>query len=276
MNAFRRRSHRRGGPQVVAAGVLAAATPLYVAEAWGAAVPVVESEGREIRPQADQPTIQTDGSADPGSAVNTMYYEFQIVQDEVRRLYGVVEELNHRVERLEREQRERYIELDQRLLELRSGPGKVAEGNGDADSPSASPAVPVTEREAYNLAIELVNAARPLPLSERQPRYRRALGLFRDVVKDFPNGEFTANAFYWMGEMHLAMGDPENARAMFTQVDLLYDDHPKVPDALYKLGEVYNVLGDTESAREHLNRVIGDYPASTAAGLAQKLLPELR
>ena len=145
-----------------------------------------------------------------------------------------------------------------------------------SESPSDSPAVPVTEREAYNVAIELVNAARPLPRSEQHPQYRKAMGMFRDIVNDYPNGEFTANAFYWIGEMHLALGEHEDARAAFAQVDLLYDDHPKVPDALYKLGEVYSVLGNTERSREYMNRVIRDHPGSTAEGLARKFLAELR
>ena len=221
--------------------------------------------------------MRDDDSGQPDSGVNTLYYDLQLAQDEVRRLHGVVEELNHRMERLEREQRERYIELDQRLLELQgngSATGNAAPGT--PDGPSDVPPVPVTEREAYNVAIELVNSARPLPESEQRPQYRRALGLFRDVIKDYPNGEFTANAFYWIGQLHFALKEYEDARAMFTQVDALYDDHPKVPDALYKLGEVYHVLGDTARAREYLNRVIADYPTSTAAGLARKYLAELR
>lgn len=253
------------------------ANVLLAAGALAAAAPVQDSEGRVVRRAPDRQALPDDDPAESGADVNTMYYEFQLMQDEVRRLHGVVEELNHRMDRLEREQRERYVELDQRLLELRSGTGVVAEGEaGTPDAISDAPPVPLSEREAYNVAIELVNTARPLPESEQRPQYRRAQGLFREIIKDYPNGEFTANAFYWMGEIHLALKEYEDARAAFAQVDLLYDDHPKVPDALYKLGEVYNVLGDVERAREYLNRVINDHPTSPAAGLARKYLAELR
>ena len=249
----------------------------FAAGALAAAAPVQESEGRAVPRAPVRPVVQNDDSGQPDSDVNTLYYDLQVAQDEVRRLHGVVEELNHRMDRLEREQRERYIELDQRLLELRGdGAATGTETPGTPGAPADVPPVPVTEREAYNVAIELVNSARPLPESEQRPQYRQALSLFRDVIKDYPNGEFTANAFYWQGELHLALKEYEDARAMFTQVDLLYDDHPKVPDALYKLGEVYNVLGDTDSARKYLNRVVNDHPTSTAAGLARKYLAELR
>ena len=253
----------------------AAAHVVLAAGALAAAAPVQESQGEVLR-EPVRPAVRDDDSAQPDAAVNTMYYEFQLLQDEVRRLHGVVEELNHRMDRLEREQRERYIELDQRLLN-RGDPGATGNGeDGAPDAPSDEPPTPVTEREAYNVAIELVNTARPLPESEQRPQYRRALGLFRDIINNYPNGEFTANAFYWRGEIHLALKEYEDARAHFAQVELLYDDHPKVPDALYKLGEVYHVLGDTDRAREYLNRVINDHPTSTAAGLARKYLAELR
>lgn len=249
----------------------------FAAGALAAAAPVNESQGREVLREPDRPADGDDDPAQPGSDIDTMYYEFQFLQDEVRRLHGVVEELNHRMDRLEQEQRERYIELDQRLLELRDGTGQP--GNADApapDAPANVPPVPRTEREAYNVAFELLNSARPLPESEQRPQYRRALTLFQDIIDSYPNGEFTANAFYWRGEIHLALKEYEDAREAFAQVDLLYDDHPKVPDALYKLGEVYNMLGDTGSAREYLTRVVNDHPTSTAAGLARKYLAELR
>lgn len=246
------------------------------ANALAAAAPVLESQGREILREPDRSAARDDDSPRSDSDVNTLYYDLQLALDEIRRLHGVVEELNNRMDRLEREQRERYIELDQRLLERRGNGPAGDPASGTPDAPSDEPPAPVTEREAYNVAIELVNSARLLPESEQRPQYRQALSLFRDVIKDYPNGEFAANAFYWQGELHLALKEHEDARAMFTQVDLLYDDHPKVPDALYKLGEVYNVLGDTDRAREYLNRVINDHPTSTAAGLARKYLAELR
>ena len=277
------RSRRPVGAALVAARIdllpicaFAAAHLMLAAGASAAAAPVQESQGRDVQREPVRPAVQDDDPVEPDADSSTLYYEFQLMQDEVRRLHGVVEELNHRMDRLEQEQRERYIELDQRLQELRDGAGDT--GNADAGTPDAPlnvPSVPRTEREAYNVAIELVNAARPLPESEQRPQYRRALALFQDIINSYPNGEFTANAFYWRGELHLALKEYEDAREAFAQVDLLYDDHPKVPDALYKLGEVYNMLGDTESAREYLTRVINDYPTSTAAGLARKYLAEL-
>ena len=270
------RSARNGNLRTATVVSVAAALAAFSIRAIAAA-PVEESQGSELRRSAEVAAAYDDPDAsaprDAQSDVNTMYYEFQLMQDEVRRLHGVVEELNHRIALLEREQRERYIELDQRLVELRPN-GTGVEGTDATPGVGDVPAVPVTEREAYNAAIDLVNNARPLPELERRSQYQRALELLQDIIKDYPNGEFTPNAFYWIGEVHQALGAHEDARQAFALV-LVYEDHPKVPDAIFKLGRAYELLGDTERAREYLNQVIGEYPASSAAGLARTFLSEL-
>ena len=127
----------------------------------------------------------------------------------------------------------------------------------------------------YNAAITIVSEARPLPAPERRPSYEQALAMFQDMIKSYPNGEFTPNAYYWIGEVQLALEEVELARQAFAQVVLLYHDHAKVPDALYKLGEVYHRLGETQRSRDYLDRVIREHSATTAAGLARAYLSEL-
>lgn len=273
---------------LVCAALVGAANLLVAPGAYAGPVPVEESEGARREPEPAAPEGSRDRARTPvqpstGEAtggLGNLYYELQLLQDEVRRLHGIVEEQNHRIERLTREHRERYIELDERILELGQGRpvSDTPVNDGDPAGPVAEvPAGPVemTEREAYNAAISLVVQARPLPPKERRPVYQRAHGMFQDLIKDYPNGEFAANAFYWIGEIQLALEEPELARQAFVQVVLLYGEHPKVPDALYKLGEVYGVLGDMERAREYLERVIREHPTSTAAGLANAYLSEL-
>lgn len=281
------RSRVRSGSAVL----VGAANLLVASGTYADPVPVEESEGARREPE---PAVTADSrdrvrtpvqpsTGEPAAGLGNLYYELQLLQDEVRRLHGIVEEQNHRIERLTREHRERYIELDRRILGLGQG-GSVDSGETplDGDDPTGleAPGVPagpveMTEREAYNAAIRLVVQARPLPPAERRPAYQRAHGLLQDLIREYPSGEFTANAFYWIGEIQLALEEPELARQAFVQVVLLYGEHPKVPDALYKLGEVYGVLGDMERAREYFERVIREHPTSTAAGLANAYLSEL-
>ena len=93
---------------------------------------------------------------------------------------------------------------------------------------------------------------------------------FQQLIIDYPNGQFTPNAFYWLGELFLAQKQREEARQYFMQVINLYPDHQKVPDGRYKLGVVYQGLGADTQALEYLQRVQDQHSQSPAAALAKK------
>lgn len=211
--------------------------------------------------------------AAPSEGIATLYYQLQVLQDDVRRLQGIVEEQNHRIERLVEEQRERYMELDERLLALT---GTTPQGPGAAPAVAPGDFAPSTEREAYNAAFSVVKDAAGLAPTERREAYRQALALFAALIADYPNGEFTPNAYYWTGEAQLFLGEAELARQAFIQVVSLFGGHAKVPDALYKLGVVYHQLQDASGALHYLDRVIAEFPDHTAARLARSYAAELR
>lgn len=252
---------------------------VVVATAWFATVVMAAAPVEEARPvqsPATTPAGAEDTDADDASGIGTLFYQLQILQDEVRRLQGIVEEQNYRIERLVREQRERYIELDQRLLALRpdaAQPPAADEPDGPA---STVPGAVSAQGDAYNRAYAVVTGARRLPPSERVTEYQRALLMFDDVIRGHPDGQYTPNAYYWMGELHLAMDALEEARQAFAQVTNIYADHAKMPDALYKLGVTYHRLGDNVRALQYLDRVTDEYPDSAQAGLARSYAAELR
>jgi len=275
------------------APVLAAGMLLLAAGAAGAAVPVEESTPSRggQQPAQGQPGASGSGGADAtvdaramdqaqggGDAgrLSQLFYQIQVLQQEVQQLRGMVEEQSYQLERLARDQQEQYLDLDRRMQALREGAGqaRVASPSGQADgaatasgdrSGGAPAGAAGSEREAYASAFELM----------RQRQFEASAQAFEALIQDYPNGAYTPNAFYWLGELHLAQDELEPARQSFVQVVNLYPDHQKVPDALYKLGVTYHRLGDVERARQYLNRVRSDYPQSSAAGLAQTYLAEL-
>ena len=252
---------------------------LLAGAAVGAAVaqvPVKESSA------AGEPAAAEPVYARPAATQNTdaarlgeLFHRIQVLQQEVRELRGQVEEQAFRIERLTRQQQQQYIDLDQRLLALR-GQGQGQPGTAPATQGSQTPAVPRTpppaggssppEREAYAAAFNLM----------QEGRFEESADAFNGLITDFPNGQYTPNAFYWLGELHLAMDEVEMARQSFAQVLALYPEHGKAPDALYKLGVVHHRLNDNERALQYLNRVIAEHPDSTAAGLARTYAAELR
>jgi tol-pal system protein YbgF len=249
-----------------------------LATAAGAAVPVQESSssaqaaaggaygGSQAAPGATE-------AADNNSRLSELFYQLQVLQQEVQDLRGLVEEQNFQLNRLARDQQEQYLDLDRRMQALRANAPTQPPVSGGAQAGGSAPSSAATaaaasgsERDAYAAAFNL--------MKERQ--FEASADAFNQLVVDFPNGAYTPNAFYWLGELYLAQDEIEKARQSFVQVVNLYPDHQKVPDALYKLGVVYHRLGDVQRAREYLNRVRSEYPQSSAAGLAQTYLAELQ
>lgn len=232
---------------------------------------------------------QTAGIRSAQAAGTPLLYQVQVLQQQLRELNGLVEEQASLIKKLQQDQRQRYVDLDRRLVALslnRPGADPTAVPDQGAPAPdqrgtnaveASVPAVrlpqqtvtkepkPANEREAYGRAIEWMRA-------KRFDDSTQALG---DLIVDYPNGQFTPNAFYWLGELKLATGEQETARQNFVQVVKLYPDHHKVPDALYKLGVIYYQLGDDQEARRYLEQVQKKHPQSSAGALAARYLAEM-
>lgn len=243
---------------------------------------------------AAQPAVPVDDARQRGGSaqLSELFYQLQIMQQEVQTLRGLVEEQGHLIRRLQRDQKEQYIDLDGRLAALGRGSGPAALGRGSetaalgrgpataapgrgsaTDGPENGPAPasatgPAAEGEQadYNSALKLL----------RERRYDESLQSFNRLLSDYPGGQYAGNALYWLGELYLVKNESERAREQFVQVIDLYDDHPKVPDALYKLGVTYHRLGDKDLALEYLNRVRGRYPSHSAAKLAADYAREMQ
>lgn len=281
-----------------------------------AAVPVVESRssdqapgiaaGNPVPSQSSQqrPSEGAPAASPEGSRLTTLYYQIQLMQEELRQLRGQVEEQQFLIDRLRRDQREQYLDLDGRVSALTSGAAASVSTPAAASAPSSSPtpnstpqtgpeplAQVTTGRTASAQPVNRPAASRPASSSAsaaEQQSYNAAIALMRDkrfddsvdafnqLVVDYPNGALTPNAFYWLGELYLAKDELEQSRQSFTQVMNLYPDHRKVPDAIYKLGVVFSLLGDSRRSLELLKRVQTDYPGSSAAGLADSYAAELQ
>jgi len=248
-----------------------------------------------VEPVAEQaavlPYVQADTSADftgsqplPLSSTDSrsLALRVQQLEEEIRRLNGLVEEQASLLMRLQDQSLERYVEMDRRLAAIGTAdPSAFIEGDEETDSPApdesaslgdvreAVAEVQPGEREAYQSAYGLV----------RERQFAAAVDAFNTFLASYPFGRFAPNAHYWLGELYLVIEpvDPESARQNF---QLLLDQYPndrKVPDALYKLGRVHALKGNIDRSKEYLNQVIADYGGEQhpAAQLAKDFLDSL-
>lgn len=242
---------------------------ILLPEPVSAAAPVEESvnatqAGLSVSPvprSSRQATVEESAAE---SSLSGLFYQLQLLQQEVQELRGQLEEQQYLLQRLQKGQQDQYLDLDKRLAALAAGQSQPAPQTAKTQTAAAGTGPTAigdgTEREAYARSIEYMRAR----------KFDESIAGFQQLIVDYPNGQFTPNAFYWLGELFLAQKQREQARQNFMQVINLYPDHQKIPDALYKLGVVYQGLQDDTKALEYLRRVQDQHPQSPAAALAKK------
>lgn len=216
--------------------------------------------------------VAANETGDNGGASNggmfSLLQDLQSVKEDVRSLRGEIDEVRNLIKRNEQRQRDLYEDLDARLQALEQGGGgsgsdfmTVPENGRDARGDRSEVDEEAAEAE-YNTALDLLKAG----------DYEQARSKFDRFVSDYPNSEFSDNAWYWLGEARYVDRIYEGAIAAFQRVIKRFPDSNKVPGAQYKLGVIYDEQGKAQQAREALQQVIQEYPDDNAAELARKHL----
>lgn len=233
-----------------------------------------------VSAQSSTPAFQNVASEAQRKAGNSqataeLFYMIQQLQGDVRRLQGKVEEQQYEIRKLQQQGRDRYVDLDQRILDLsKTLEEKASSSREDASKATTSSAKPevrkyrapdAEERKTYNQIIDLIR---------NQKAYDEAITQLYEFVDQYPEGDLTVNAYYWLGEVYLAKPQLEQAKQAFTIVATRYDDHRKAADAVYKLGVTLDKLGEKDEAKRRMQMVVDHYPDSSAANLARKFLDE--
>jgi tol-pal system protein YbgF len=211
-----------------------------------------------------------------GNANAQMFDLVELLQRELQQLRGQVEELNYNLERLKQDQKQRYLDLDRRVVSLSSQPSVanetqvatvVSQTPQDGNEPALGQVIvaqetydPEVEKAAYNAAFTLI----------RERQYDASIVALQAFVNDFRQGALLGNAHYWLGEVYMVQGDASLAAESFEIVIGEFPEHRKIPDALYKAGVAYQNVGNTVKANQMLQRVLKEYPDSSAARLAHE------
>lgn len=212
-----------------------------------------------------------------------MFDIVEMLQYELQQLRGQVEELSYNLERVKKDQKQRYLDLDRRIVSLSTPPQVIDDSQvsdtksetGEADLTSA----PLGSSIALDQAVVIQEAYDP---EIEKLAYKAAFGLIRErqydasiealltFLNDFPEGVLVGNAHYWLGEVYMVQGDASLAAQSFEYVIREFPGHRKTPDALYKAGVAYQNVGNNNKANQLLQRVLQEYPDSSAARLAQE------
>lgn len=206
-----------------------------------------------------------------------VYEQLQQLRAEIMTLRGVVEEQGHQIRQLKQQGLDRYIDIDRRLAALSgTAPSAAVSGEASTELPvDTVPAATSPAKPAANAGVDATADAQTDEFITGQPsidyanayglvksrEYLKAIEAFKAYVARYPDDRYTPNAWYWLGELYVAV-KPQNLDASATAFQTLlsaYPDNNKVPAAMYKLGTVYFLQGDKPKARELLTHVIDRY-----------------
>jgi len=208
------------------------------------------------------------------------------LRTEMQQLRNTLEQLQNENEQLKQRNRDQYLDLDGRLNRLdRGGTASPAPASPNSPAPAAAGVVAPSaerapsvhgdrgamarsgdERTSYDVAFNALKAG----------NYADSTQLFLSFLELYPNGSYTPNALYWLGESYYAAGQFALAAGQFQGLLQRYPTHDKASGALLKLGLSEYGLGKVDSAETILTDVIARYPGSDVARTADDRLRSIQ
>ena len=110
----------------------------------------------------------------------------------------------------------------------------------------------------------------------RKGDYVSAEIALREHINNFPNGPYTDDAKFWLAESLFSQNKYNEALEIFNQIINQYPDSEKMMESILKSGFSHQALGNLSAAESIFQRVIRDYPNSSASSLAEERLNKMR
>jgi len=213
------------------------------------------------------------------------------LRSEIQALRAQVEELQQQNQQLQSTSKAQYLDMDDRLNRLEGGGPAAAKPVPPAASttrPAASTATPTGssaaenspavygdkgaiaqgagERAAYDAAFGALKAG----------QYVQSAELFQDFLQQYPNGSYTPNALYWLGESYYVTQNYPLAQEQFQALLDRYPTHDKAAGALLKVGLSQYGAREYDAAERTLSEVTTRYPGTDAARTAADRLSAIQ
>lgn len=206
--------------------------------------------------------------------------QLEQLQLEIKALRNMVEKQEHNLSKMQTEQRNRYLDLDQRaqdyakrILSLEERPISLPPTHSAAPAATAAlsnsqktvakqSSTVTKDRDAYNQAYAYVP----------EQRFEDAISSFQGFIRQYPDSRLIGNAYYWLGEIYMAQNRTADAEKMFNVVVSNHPDSFKIADSKYKLGLIYSRYGNDKKAQEMMDAIIAEHPREPAADHARNYL----
>ena len=225
---------------------------------------------------------------------NALLDKVQGLQQELQELRGQLEVQAHDLKLLQQQQLAFYKDLDARLptasthlahnqpaTELSIGPKNPINGPKTSiatpsaqPTPTAAPMAAVISPTHNNPAEEQISYLAAYE-HVKNKQFDEALLAMQTFVNHDPQGGYTANAEYWLGELYMVKKEYPQAIAHFEVVLQQFPSSSKASASMLKVGYALAASGKKNEAIARLQQVMKSYPDTNTAHLASAKLESL-
>ncbi|MCP0914616.1 MULTISPECIES: tol-pal system protein YbgF [Legionella] len=254
----------------------------------------------EIYDNDDEPALAYDTAEPHNRNDNSMLLaKIQGLQQEIQELRGQLEIQTHDLKLLQQQQLTFYKDLDERIRNAAaqqaqkapaqlsakelsekqpsphlSTPTAQAPKAPTANAPAIVKSQPANAASHHNPADEQISYLAAYELVKNK-KYDDALTAMQNFVNQYPQGGYTANAQYWLGELYMVKKNYSQAISHFEAVLQQFPSSSKSAASLLKIGYALAASGKKTEAKQRLQEVIKNYPDTNTAQLATAKLETL-
>lgn len=235
--------------------------------------PLIRAIGQQRQDNANRNANSNSSGETASNLQSELYYQLQVLQQEVQGLRGLVEEQAHQLQQLKQQRMDDYMDLDRRISELSQAGGRSSDSSASRNANGASTDRPARDRTPASnntQSGEFASYSAAVDLATKRQEFDSAIAALNKHLEEYPQGDYAPNAHYWLGQIYFVQGNMEEAKQAFSRVVNTYSSHNKAPEARYKLGQVYFRLGEKARAKTLLDEVANGN--SDSAALAKNFL----
>lgn len=223
-----------------------------------AALTGIEKELRKKQADmaADITAIRSDFQVLTGRFEEARYAIQKNVQDEK----GSREEIELRL----KDTAQKLEEMQKRIGSLEQGVALLKQEREQGKEQAKDRVAETSVEDAYKDAYE----------TYQRGDYAAAREKFQRYLDVHPAAKYSENALYWIGESFYSEKNYEKAIVLYDDVVKKYPDGGKAPAALLKQGMAFSALGDRKNANAIFKKVVERYPKSEQAEVAKKRMRE--
>lgn len=195
-----------------------------------------------------------------------MLTQIESLNQELRKLRGQNEELEHNLQDAKNRQKDFYVDLDTRLRHLEA-----------AEAAQSAPAQKAVDKSAIEDSSSLeISAYDVIYAYYKAANYAKVLESSQEFLAKFPGSKKAPNVHYLMGDAYFSLDNFKKSIASYQVVVSQYETSPSVPDAWLNIAACQQQLKDLPSAKKTLKLLISKHPDSKAAKKAKQRLSSLK